>query len=82
MASYTETIITIGGNKFQVSRNNSGRFELRQIPKPAITQTLTYEAEQPVPLLDLDQYFFGSVTVTDDESKMVTERLSQGLKHD
>jgi len=43
MASFINTIINIREEKFEVSQNESGRFDLRLIPKPAITQTLTYE---------------------------------------
>jgi len=53
----------------------------RKFRKPAISQTLTYRVEQPVPSLNLDQYFFGSVTITDDESKRTVERLSREIWH-
>ena len=50
--------------------------------RPVITQTLTYEVEQSVLPLKPDQYFFGSVTITDEESKMTVKRLSREFMYD
>ena len=42
---------------------------------PAITQTLTYEVEQPAPVLNPSQWVFTSFMITRDESKRTLERL-------
>ena len=44
--------------------------------RPAITQTLTYRVEQPVPVLNPSQWVFASFVITRDESKRTLEKLS------